>query len=41
MTRGGGQIVVGPSGGRVFVAGSLFDGDTNPDRGFVTMAYPA
>jgi outer membrane protein assembly factor BamB len=41
ITRGGGQVVVGPSGGRVFVAGSLFDGDSNPDRGFVTMAYPS
>ena len=40
ITHGGGKIVVGPHGGRVFVAGSLFGGsDTTPDQGFVTMAY--
>jgi outer membrane protein assembly factor BamB len=40
VTHGGGQVVVGPTGARVFVAGSLFGGtDYAPDRGIVTMAY--
>jgi outer membrane protein assembly factor BamB len=46
ITRGGGDVVVGPAGGRVFVAGSLFGGigpfgESGPERdgGFVTMAY--
>ena len=42
VTHGGGQVAVGPSGARVFVAGSLFGGSWDArDRGFVTMAYPA
>ena len=40
VTHGGGLVVVGPGGGRVLVAGSMFGGQgAESDRGIVTLAY--